>query len=103
MQKQELTPEMEFLVEIEVNWPVNGDPVLREKLILEESERAKELSKAGFIRHIWRVPGRWANVGIWEADNATDLHEALSSLPFFPWLNITVRPLASHPNSPAWR
>jgi muconolactone delta-isomerase len=28
------------------------------------------------------------------------LHQALSSLPLFPWLTVHVRPLAAHPNDP---
>jgi muconolactone D-isomerase len=45
---------------------------------------------------MWRVPGRRANVGLWEAADASELHELLSSLPVFPWMNIQVRPLAEH-------
>jgi muconolactone D-isomerase len=45
---------------------------------------------------IWRIPGRTANVGIWEAPDATALHDLVSSLPLFPWLDVTVTPLARH-------
>ncbi len=90
----------EFLVSIEVNWPGDGDPEERDRLIAAERARASELVAAGTIRRLWRVPGRWANWGIWSAANAGDLHDAISSLPFYPWLEVTVRPLAPHPSDP---
>lgn len=45
---------------------------------------------------IWRIPGKVANVGIWDAPDASALHEALSSLPLFPWMSIEVTALATH-------
>jgi muconolactone D-isomerase len=91
---------MEFLVEIEVKWPPEGDPALRDRMIAEERVRAAEFGAKGMIRRMWRIPGRWANVALWEVRDATELHQALASLPFYPWLDITVRPLAVHPSDP---
>lgn len=91
---------MEFLVEIEVRWPPDGDPEQKAALADAERKRSGELAAAGTLKRLWRIPGRWANVGLWEAADATALHEALSSLPFFPWLDIEVRPLARHHSDP---
>jgi muconolactone D-isomerase len=91
---------MEFLVEIETKYPPEGDQQRRAELVVAESARAKELAAQGILRKLWRIPGTWKNVGLWEAVDATALHQALSSLPFFPWLTIQVRPLAAHPNDP---
>ncbi len=91
---------MEFLVEIEVLWPPDGDPAEKERLTGAEARRARELAAAGVLLRLWRVPGRWANVGLWRALDATALHDALSSLPLFPWLDVNVRPLARHPSDP---
>jgi muconolactone D-isomerase len=90
----------EYLVEIEVRWPPDGDPARREELVAAEARRARELADAGILRRLWRIPGRWANVGLWRAPDATALHAAISSLPFYPWLEVTVRPLAEHPSDP---
>lgn len=92
---------MEFLVRIEVGWPADGDPVERARLSGLEHARAEELAAACVIRRLWRIPGQRANWGIWEAADATELHDLLSSLPFWPWLSITVHPLAAHPSDPA--
>ena len=94
---------MEFLVEIDVRWPADGDRDRQARLVLAEAERATALAEAGIIKRIWRIPGRWANVGLWEAPDATALHDAVASLPFFPRLEVTVQPLAAHPNDPARR
>ena len=91
---------MEFLVEISNGGPADGDPAQAKELAAAESKRAAELAKDGVLRKLWRIPGTRQNVGLWEAEDATALHQALSSLPFFPWLTIAVRPLAAHPNDP---
>ena len=91
---------MEFLVHIEIEWPADGDPEELARLTAAERDRARELAAAGTIRRMWRVPGRRANWGLWEAADATALHAALVTLPLFPWLSIEVEPLAAHPTDP---
>jgi muconolactone D-isomerase len=91
---------VEFLVEINNGWPADGDPARGAELAAAESKRAAELAKAGILKKLWRIPGTRQNVGLWEAPDADGVHKALSSLPFFPWLTIVVRPLAAHPNDP---
>ncbi len=91
---------MQFLVNIEITWPPDADPKRREEIFAAELERGLELARQGVMRRLWRVPGRWANWGLWEADDATALHDALSSLPLWPWMDITVHPLADHVNDP---
>jgi muconolactone D-isomerase len=91
---------MEFLVHIEVQWPPDGDPAELQRITAAERERAKVLTAAGTIRRLWRIPGRRANWGLWEAPDATALHAAISSLPFFPWLSVEVHPLAAHASDP---
>jgi muconolactone D-isomerase len=88
---------MEFLVEIEVRLPPDLDPELRASVDQRERARGLELIDAGTIVRIWRVPGRTANVGIWQAGDPTALHAAISSLPIFPWMDVRVSPLATHP------
>ena len=91
---------MEFLVNIEIRWPADGDPAELARLTTAERARGAELGAAGTIRRMWRVPGRRANWGVWQADDPTALHAAIASLPMFPWCDVTVIPLAAHPNDP---
>jgi muconolactone D-isomerase len=87
---------MEFLVEIEVSLPPRLPPRRRARLMEAEAQRGRELKQTGTIARIWRVPGRTANVGIWEAPDPSALHEAIASLPMFPYLRAQVTPLATH-------
>lgn len=91
---------MEFLVHIEIEWPEGMTEETREEISRRERERAAELAGEGILRRMWRIPGRRANWGLWEARDASELHDALSSLPVFPWMNIHVEPLAGHPVDP---
>jgi muconolactone D-isomerase len=87
---------VEFLVQIEVSVPSGLPAEARSQLMEEEMRRGWELKEAGLIRRMWRIPGQTSNVGIWEAADPTELHEAISSLPMFPYLKAHVTPLAIH-------
>ncbi len=91
---------MQFLVAMEVVLPSDMSVDRRTALYAAEAARAAELAADGVLKRLWRVPGRRANWGLWEATDATALHDALASLPLFPWLDVTVHPLAEHPNDP---
>ena len=88
---------MEFLVSIEVRTPVDMDPARLAELQAAETVRARELVEQGLLRRIWRIPGRRANVSLYEAPDATAVHTAISSLPLFPYLDVQVQALATHP------
>jgi muconolactone D-isomerase len=88
---------VEFLVAIDIHLPTDLDPGERGVLLEAEAARGRELAAAGVLRAIWRVPGRLANRGIWTAVDATALHDALTSLPLWPYMDTTVTALARHP------
>lgn len=91
---------MEFLVHIEIEWPASNDPRLKEEIFAAELLQGQQLAREGKLRRLWRIPGRWANWSLYDVADATELHEALSSLPLYPWMNIQVHALAQHPNDP---
>jgi muconolactone D-isomerase len=89
-----------FLVEITVELPVEmRDPESgrRAELLAAELGRGVELRRAGVIESIHRVPGGLRNVGVWQAADADELHEAIRSLPLAEYLRAEVTPLAEHP------
>lgn len=94
---------MEFLLRIKVTFPPDGDPEEKARRIAAEGVRARELAAQGIIKRVWRIPGQWANYGIWEAPDATAIHDAVTSLPMWPYLDVEVTPLAAHPNDPGAR
>jgi muconolactone D-isomerase len=88
---------MEFLVRAENRLPPETPEEERSRLKKGERARADELRAAGNLKRLWRVPGRNATIGLYECADATELHDVLSSLPMFPWMDITVEPVATHP------
>lgn len=90
-------PSVEFLVRFETVMPASMSAAERESVRSSERARARELREAGTLVRLWRVPGRRAVIGLWQADDATALHEAVASLPTFPWIDVTVELLATHP------
>jgi muconolactone D-isomerase len=92
---------VDFLVTIEVSLPHDLPAVERERLVAAEGDRGRALGAAGIVRGIWRVPGRLANVGIWSARDADELHTAITSLPLWPYMRVEVTALATHYLAPA--
>jgi muconolactone D-isomerase len=88
---------MEFLVQIQVNFPPEMPPEQIADVLERELIRGRELQDAGTIVRIWRIVGRRANAAIWQADDGDTLHQAISTLPAFPWIDARVTPLATHP------
>lgn len=88
---------MEFLVRFETALPESMSAQQRDQLKAAERARAQELREEGVLLRLWRIPGRRGVIGLWEATDATHLHDVLSSLPQFPWMDITVEALATHP------
>ena len=48
----------------------------------------------GKLRRIWRVPGRWANIALYDVVDATELTPCVTSLPLWPWMDVSVESLA---------
>ncbi|MEV6013670.1 muconolactone Delta-isomerase family protein [Streptomyces sp. NPDC051976] len=88
---------MEFLVRTENLLPPDTPDNTREQLRKVERERAMELREAGTLKRLWRVPGRNATIGLYEAEDPAALHDALVSLPLWKWMDVTVEALATHP------
>jgi len=87
---------MEFLVQIKVAFPPDMPAEQLADVMAREVTRGEELKRAGTIVRIWRLPGRRENVGIWQAETPDELHEAITSLPVFPWIDARVTTLATH-------
>ena len=89
---------MLFHVRMDVSLPADLDPEVRADLVAREKARALELQRAGVWPQLWRIVGEYANFSIFDVESNDALHEALSSLPLFPYMRIHVTPLAHHPS-----
>lgn len=90
---------MLFLVQMQVNLPHDLDPAVADELKATEKARSQELQRDGRWRHLWRVVGRYSNVSVFDVESPTELHDILSSLPLFPYMDVTVTALTQHPSA----
>ncbi len=89
---------MRFHVRMDVGIPADLDPQLRDELIGREKAYSQDLQRRGKWPHIWRIVGEYANFSIFDVESNDELHQILSGLPLFPYMNIQVTPLAVHPS-----
>jgi len=90
---------MMFHVQMAVRIPYGMDPEVLARLNAEEHERAKALQEDGKWVHLWRVAGKFENVSVFEVDDPGELHDLLSSLPLYPFMEITLTALTRHPGA----
>lgn len=89
---------MLFLVRMDVNLP--ADMPSEEAAAIKAVEKAysQDLQQQGKWCHIWRVVGEYSNYSVFDAESNDELHNMLSGLPLFPYMDISVTPLAKHPS-----
>ena len=90
---------MLFHVRMDVNLPVDMPKDQADALKLTEKNLAQELQNSGKWRHLWRIAGQYANVSIFDVESVDELHNLLTSLPLFPYMDIEVMALCRHPSS----
>jgi muconolactone D-isomerase len=90
---------MLFHVNMNVRIPHNADPKRIKQLNAEEHRRAKELQEQGKWLHLWRVAGKFSNVSVFDVESPAELHEILSSLPLYAFMDVEVIALCRHPGS----
>jgi muconolactone D-isomerase len=90
---------MLFHVEMTVRLPHDMPAEQAAELKAREKEIAQTLQGAGTWRHLWRIAGRYANVSVFDVPDNAALHDTLTSLPLFPYMDIEVQPLCRHASS----
>ena len=90
---------MLFHVKMDVRIPHDADPVRVEQLKATEKARAQDLQVQGKWRHLWRIAGQYSNISIFDVEDGQELHDLISTLPLFPFMDIAVTPLCRHPSS----
>ncbi|EXU79031.1 MULTISPECIES: muconolactone Delta-isomerase [Comamonas] len=90
---------MLYLVHMIVEIPSTMPAEEAARIKAEEKAYSQRLQQEGQWPHLWRVVGEYANYSVFDVESNDALHEALSQLPLFPYMKITVTPLAKHPSS----
>ena len=87
---------MLFMVEMTVRIPQSLDPEVAEAIKAKEKAYSQQLQRDGKWRHLWRVAGLYANVSIFDVEDADELHTLLTGLPLYPYMEMKVTALAQH-------
>jgi muconolactone D-isomerase len=90
---------MLFHVRMDVHLPHDLEPAHRSDVIARERSYSQELQRLGKWVHLWRIVGAYSNISVFDVESTDELHDLLSGLPLFPYMDITVTPLASHPSA----
>lgn len=90
---------MLFHVTMKVNLPVDMPEEQANQIKAVEKAYSQKLQADGRWRHIWRVAGQYANVSIFDVRDVEELHNLISNLPLFPYMEIDVLPLCRHPSA----
>ncbi len=94
---------MEFLVTMTTTVPHGTPQDAIDEIRGREAARARELAAQGSLLRLFRPPlkpGEWRTLGLFAAEDGTELEKALASMPLRVWRSDEVTPLALHPNDP---
>ena len=90
---------MLFLVRMDVNIPRDLPTEQANEIKAREKTYSQDLQRDGRWKSIWRVVGEYANYSIFDVASNDELHQLLQGLPLFPFMKISVTPLAQHPSA----
>ena len=90
---------MLFLVRMDVNIPHDLPEAQANDIKAREKAYSQELQRDGRWKSIWRVVGEYANYSVFDVASNDELHQLLQGLPLFPFMQIDVTPLATHPSA----
>lgn len=90
---------MLFHVRMDVNIPDDLPQAEAADIIAREKAYSQDLQTSGKWRHIWRIVGQYANYSVFDVKDNAELHEILSGLPLFKFMDIEVTPLVRHPSA----
>jgi muconolactone D-isomerase len=90
---------MLFLVHMSVQLPHDMPADLAADIKAKEKEYSQTLQRTGKWPHLWRIVGEYANYSVFDVQSNDELHQLLSGLPLFPYMQIKVTALAQHPSA----
>ena len=90
---------MLFLVRMDVNIPRDLPVEEANEIKAREKAYSQDLQRDGRWKSIWRVVGEYANYSVFDVASNDELHQLLQGLPLFPFMKISVTPLAQHPSA----
>lgn len=90
---------MLFMTRMDVTFPPHLSAEEVTEFQAREKQYSGDLQRAGTILGLWRIVGEYANHCLFDVPDNENLHEVISGFPMFPYMQVKVTPLATHPNS----
>jgi muconolactone D-isomerase len=90
---------MLFHVKMTVRLPPEMSPAESARLNEAEHRYAAGLQREGKWLHLWRVAGRFENVSVFKVTDPNELHDLVSALPLYPYMELDVTALSQHPGA----
>jgi muconolactone delta-isomerase len=95
---------MEYLVTMTTHVPDGTAEQTVAGVRAREAAHSAELAAQGHLLRLWRPPlppGEWRTLGLFAANDGSQLEDVLASMPLRIWRTDEVMPLLPHPNDPA--
>jgi muconolactone delta-isomerase len=95
---------MEYFVTMTTHVPDGTPEQAVQDVRSREATHSRELAAQGHLLRLWRPPRQpraWRSLGLFAADDDSQLQEVLASMPLRVWRTDQVTPLSPHPNDPA--
>jgi muconolactone delta-isomerase len=95
---------MEYLVTMTTHVPEGTSEEALQDMRTREAARSRQLATQGHLLRLWRPPlepGEWRTLGLFVADDDSELEGVLASMPLHVWRTDEITPLSPHPNDPA--
>jgi len=94
---------MEYLVTMTTHVPDWTPEAAVQDVRTREAAHSRQLAAEGHLLRLWRPPlqpGEWRSLGLFAADDGSELENVLLSMPLRVWRTDEVTPLSPHPNDP---
>jgi len=94
---------MEYLVNMTTHVPEGTTDEAVQDIRTREAEHSREMAAQGHLLRLWRPPlqpGEWRTLGLFAAEDDSQLELLLASMPLRVWRTDEVTPLSPHPNDP---
>jgi muconolactone D-isomerase len=94
---------MEFFVQFELDVPDGVADSEVEDRGRAEAVAAETLAEEGHLVRLWQVStdtDRMTVLGLYRAGSKAELDVLLGALPMYEWMQMSITPLAQHPNDP---
>ena len=93
----------EFFTWFTINFPAGTSSETVDEVTARQAQQARQLADQGHLLRLWALPaepGHSRVLGLWQAQEATEMDAILQSLPVGPWATVEITPLSPHPSDP---